>query len=295
MKKHAGPRRVEPRPEAQAAFVDEMSTREMRRTVWTARRLQELVPRPVRGATRRYGPGSPSTFRRRVAPFLPRRIRGARRATRCFVPQRRRQRSRLQSVGRAMMVASRPSAAGWGSRGGSPIRVDGHALDPGHPVPHLARTGTWAARGRRATLPAFRRKHNRDAVAISRRRSHRPGALAPARLQASLAPTGPLRVRHYATAAPLAPLLVFFHGGGYVFGDLETARRARAVGSCVVTAACTCLPSTTASPPSTRFQHRSSTVRQRFDGQPPTRHPSGPTRSASVSEETAREATSPPS
>ena len=33
---------------------------------------------------------------------------------------------------------------------------------------------------------------------------------------------GPLRARHYQPREPGAPLLVFFHGGGFVLGDLET-------------------------------------------------------------------------
>ena len=34
--------------------------------------------------------------------------------------------------------------------------------------------------------------------------------------------TGALRVRHYTCADPGAPLLVYFHGGGFVLGDLDT-------------------------------------------------------------------------
>jgi len=33
---------------------------------------------------------------------------------------------------------------------------------------------------------------------------------------------GPLAARHYATDVPNAPLLVYFHGGGFVFGNIET-------------------------------------------------------------------------
>jgi acetyl esterase len=33
---------------------------------------------------------------------------------------------------------------------------------------------------------------------------------------------GPLKARHYAPSSPSDDLLVFFHGGGFVFGDLET-------------------------------------------------------------------------
>lgn len=35
-------------------------------------------------------------------------------------------------------------------------------------------------------------------------------------------PAGPIRVRHYRTEYPLAPLLVFFHGGGHAMGSIET-------------------------------------------------------------------------
>lgn len=37
-------------------------------------------------------------------------------------------------------------------------------------------------------------------------------------------PTGPLKVRHYMPPEPVAnpPLLVFFHGGGFVLGDLDS-------------------------------------------------------------------------
>ena len=36
-------------------------------------------------------------------------------------------------------------------------------------------------------------------------------------------PTGPLRVRHYGAGEPgVRPLLVFFHGGGFLYGDLDT-------------------------------------------------------------------------
>ena len=35
-------------------------------------------------------------------------------------------------------------------------------------------------------------------------------------------PAGPIRARHYRTAEPEAPLLVFYHGGGQVIGDLDT-------------------------------------------------------------------------
>jgi acetyl esterase len=35
-------------------------------------------------------------------------------------------------------------------------------------------------------------------------------------------PAGPIPARHYRTAATEAPLLVFYHGGGWVIGDLDT-------------------------------------------------------------------------
>jgi acetyl esterase len=35
-------------------------------------------------------------------------------------------------------------------------------------------------------------------------------------------PAGPIRARHYRTAEATAPLLVFYHGGGQVIGDLDT-------------------------------------------------------------------------
>ena len=50
---------------------------------------------------------------------------------------------------------------------------------------------------------------------------------------------GPIPARHYRSADSRAPLLVFFHGGGFVIGDLDTHDCA-VPRSSAVTATCTC-------------------------------------------------------
>ena len=207
--KKTGATSVEPRPEAQAAFVEDVDTR-MRGTVWTAGGCKSWYLDP-QGRNSTLWPGFTFSFRRRVAPFLPDEYV----ATQGDPVLSEGAGSALAyNLGRAMM--SLPPSVQVGLSGGSPIRVDGHALDPGLQFlisldRHMG--GAWPA-----DPAAFRRKHNRDAVVIS-------GPKTPVHFTRDFSiPASPVRSGS-ATTRPrllLPPLLIFFHGGGYVFGDLET-------------------------------------------------------------------------
>lgn len=70
------------------------------------------------------------------------------------------------------------------------------------------------------TTPKQLRKQQRDAALLVAGRKARVGAVRDLEIAGAV---GPLRARHYAPLRPEgAPLLVFFHGGGFVFGDLDT-------------------------------------------------------------------------
>lgn len=102
--------------------------------------------------------------------------------------------------------------------GGGRITVDGNTLDPavqmllaGQHAAHLVTMGVIGD-------PGATRTRSSDVCAL----------FAGAEVVVDTddvtldGPAGPIRARHYQAAAQDAPVLVFFHGGGYVFGDLDT-------------------------------------------------------------------------
>jgi acetyl esterase len=104
--------------------------------------------------------------------------------------------------------------------GGAPPVIDGQALDP---QMHLLAT----LRERRGNpelsslSPAQARARLRAEMRVSVARPTPVGTVADREIPG---PGGALRARHYAPAEPGGPhpLLVFFHGGGFVVGDLDT-------------------------------------------------------------------------
>ncbi len=100
---------------------------------------------------------------------------------------------------------------------GGPIVKDGQTLDP--EVALLMRLSERTGRQLpRNASPAFVRAHQNKGARIA-------GGPSDATHAVDLTiegPAGALPARHYASSEPNAPLLVFLHGGGFVFGDLDT-------------------------------------------------------------------------
>ena len=102
--------------------------------------------------------------------------------------------------------------------GGQRITIDGNTLDVTAQLllaaQRLTRTGGLGASGDPEIARALMRNSH---VAMA------PKITVPTADSTIPGPTGPLRTRHYRpTAAGEAPLLVFFHGGGFVVGDIES-------------------------------------------------------------------------
>ena len=104
-------------------------------------------------------------------------------------------------------------------------------------------------------------------------------------------PVGPIPARHYRPAEGYGPLLVFYHGGGQVIGDLDThddvCRQICREGGLHV------LSVDTGSPPSTRRPPDPTTHTPRFSGRSTMRLSWAPTPAGWPSAATAQEATSP--
>ena len=126
---------------------------------------------------------------------------------------------RLGAAAMSMMCAL-PERVQIALSGGKPIVIDGHALAPELQL-------LLAANEKRGqlvlTTPAELRKQQSDSARLVAGRLTRVGAVRDLDIDGG---AGTLRARHYAPerrdGAPSAPLLVFFHGGGFVFGDLDT-------------------------------------------------------------------------
>ncbi len=128
----------------------------------------------------------------------------------------------IDSVSAKVIAALSPRAQ-RALAGRVPVQVDGQVLDPG--IQLLMRL--MALRGSAsfipddgATVAEQRARIRREALAIARWPTA-VGSVAELDVDGA---TGPLRARHYAPAEATegAPLLVFFHGGGFATGDLDT-------------------------------------------------------------------------
>jgi acetyl esterase len=132
--------------------------------------------------------------------------------------RRRRLSDRVQYVA-ARALTALPPRAQVRIAGGAPVVVDGHTLHPElQLLLHLReRTGVPAMSA--DTPERARRRARREALAYAGPRE-RVGAVTDLEVPT---PDGPLPARLYAPEEPGGPhpLLVYFHGGGFVIGDLD--------------------------------------------------------------------------
>ena len=103
--------------------------------------------------------------------------------------------------------------------GGGPVVIDGQTLDP-----QIHLLGSLRERQGGPALSSLSRPGASAAASGDARRGRAPDAGGRGARPPDPGPAGPLAARHYAPAEPGGPhpLLVFFHGGGFVVGDLDT-------------------------------------------------------------------------
>jgi acetyl esterase len=120
----------------------------------------------------------------------------------------------------ARMLASLPPRLQLRLSGGSPVRVDGQTLEPEIQLT-LAMLERQGARALETMSPPEAREDMRRRAAVAAGPALPVGGVRDLTIDGA---AGPLRARHYAPAEPGGPhpLLVYFHGGGWVIGDLET-------------------------------------------------------------------------
>jgi len=104
--------------------------------------------------------------------------------------------------------------------GHPPVRIDGLTLDPEIQLLLRLRARLGAGPLSAGTPEAARANLRREVL----RYAGRPEPVGRVGELLVAGAAGPLRARHYAPADPGGPhpLLVFFHGGGFVLGDLDT-------------------------------------------------------------------------
>ena len=105
--------------------------------------------------------------------------------------------------------------------GGRAITIDGNTLDPSLQMLLAAQRATGVNGLVVADDPVATRVSNNALTASLDERDVRVAGIAPVSIPG---PAGTIGARHYRPPAggPPAPLAVFYHGGGWVFGDLDS-------------------------------------------------------------------------
>jgi acetyl esterase len=121
--------------------------------------------------------------------------------------------------GLARALAALPPAVQVRLSGRPPVRIDGETLSPQMQL-MLALFERRAQRPLDTLTPADARRERRRLAAVFAGRPVSIGSVRDLEIDAVV----PLRARHYAPAEAGGPhpLLVFFHGGGFMYGDLDT-------------------------------------------------------------------------
>jgi len=119
----------------------------------------------------------------------------------------------------AQALAALPPTVQVRLSGRPPVRVDGDTLAPEVQLT-LALLERRSEPPLETTSPAEARRERRRLAIVAAGKPEAVGAVRDLEIDAGV----PLRARHYAPREPGGPhpLLVFFHGGGFVFGDLDT-------------------------------------------------------------------------
>jgi len=117
-------------------------------------------------------------------------------------------------VARAM--GSLPEGVKIALSGGEPVVRDGYTLDAG--IQLILATANRTRKPWGTDPLVIRKTQDRESFSV---RGPLPRVHAVHDLEVDGA-CGKLQARHYAPRTPNAPLLVYFHGGGFMFGDLET-------------------------------------------------------------------------